>query len=58
MEEARTAMIEAGKASAEVLKWTAMFGKKMSELGFRLLPGFAQVPFDTLGDVSRGTKAS
>lgn len=58
MEEARTAMINAGKASAEVLKWTAAFGKKMSELGFPASSGgFAQVPFDTLGDVFRGTKA-
>ena len=57
MEEARTALIEAGKASAEVLKWTAMFGKKMVELGFPPSSGgFAQVPFDTLGDVFRGTK--
>jgi hypothetical protein len=58
MEQARAAMIEAGKASAEVLKWTAAFGKKMVDLGFPPTSGgFAQVPFDTLGDVFRGTKA-
>ena len=57
MEAARTAMIEAGKASAEVLKWSATFNKKMAELGFPPSSGgFAQAPFDTLGDVFRGTK--
>jgi hypothetical protein len=57
MESVRTAMIEAGKASAEVLKWTAAYGKKMAELGFpSSYGGFSQVPFDTLGDFFRGTK--
>jgi uroporphyrinogen-III decarboxylase len=57
MEKARTALIEAGKASAEVLKWAAAFNQKMVELGFPPSSGgFAQVPFDTLGDIFRGTK--
>jgi hypothetical protein len=58
MEQARAAVIEAGKQSAELLKWLALYGKKMKELGFPPSSGgFAQVPFDTLGDVFRGTKA-
>ncbi|MBI5250595.1 MAG: hypothetical protein HY912_13980 [Desulfomonile tiedjei] len=57
MESVRTAMIEAGKASAETLKWAAAYGKKMAELGFPpSYGGFSQVPFDTLGDFFRGTK--
>jgi uroporphyrinogen-III decarboxylase len=57
MEEARTAMIEAGKASAELLKWLTAYGRKMVELGFPPSSGgYSQVPFDTLGDVFRGTK--
>ena len=57
MESVRTAMIEAGKASAETLKWAAVYGKKMTELGFpSSYGGFSQVPFDTLGDFFRGTK--
>jgi hypothetical protein len=58
MEQARAAVIEAGKQSAELLKWLGTYGKKMAELGFPASSGgFAQVPFDTLGDVFRGTKA-
>jgi hypothetical protein len=58
MEAARNAMIEAGKASAELLKGMAAYGKRMAEAGFPPSSGgFAQVPFDTLGDVFRGTKA-
>ncbi|MGD9503484.1 MAG: uroporphyrinogen decarboxylase family protein [Syntrophobacteraceae bacterium] len=57
MEASRAAMIETAKASAELLKWAGAFGKRMAEMG---LPapsgGYAQVPFDTLGDVFRGTK--
>jgi len=57
MESMRTAMIEAGKASAETLKWAAAYGKRMAELGFPAsYGGFSQVPFDTLGDFFRGTK--
>ena len=57
MEAARSVMIEAGRASSEVLKWIGLFGKKSAELGFPApVGGFAQVPFDTLGDYFRGTK--
>ncbi len=57
MEAARNAMIEAGKASAEVLKWAGAFSGKLTELGYPLpTAGLAQVPFDTLGDFFRGTK--
>lgn len=57
MESVRSALIEAGKASAETLKWAAVYGKKMTELGFpSSYGGFSQVPFDTLGDFFRGTK--
>lgn len=57
MEGARNAMIEAGKASAEVLKWAGAFSRKLIELGFPLpSAGLTQVPFDTLGDFFRGTK--
>ena len=57
MEAARNAMIEAAEASATVLKWHGEFHKKATELGFPALAGGkAQVPFDTLGDLFRGTK--
>jgi uroporphyrinogen-III decarboxylase len=57
MEAARSAMIEAGRAAAEVLKRSAEYTREMNELGFPTpTGGFAQVPFDTLGDVFRGTK--
>lgn len=57
MEQARQAMIDAGKKSQEVLKWAAAFSKKMGDLGFPASSGgFSQVPFDTLGDFFRGTK--
>jgi uroporphyrinogen-III decarboxylase len=57
MESARTALIEAGRASTETLKWAVQFHKKMIELGFPAASGgFSQVPFDTLGDLFRGTK--
>jgi uroporphyrinogen-III decarboxylase len=57
MEAARSAAIEAGRAAAEVLEWSGKYTKKMNELGFPTpTGGFAQVPFDTLGDVFRGTK--
>lgn len=57
MEAARNALIEAGRAAAEVMKWVAEFGRKMAGLGFPPSSGgYAQVPFDTLGDVFRGTR--
>jgi hypothetical protein len=57
MEAARKAIMEAAEASAEVLRWTAKFGQRMTDLGFPgSSGGYAQVPFDTLGDVFRGTK--
>ncbi|MEW6137243.1 MAG: uroporphyrinogen decarboxylase family protein [Thermodesulfobacteriota bacterium] len=57
MEAARNAMIEAAKASAEVLKWAGAFAKKLIDMGFPIPSGgYSQVPFDTLGDVFRGTK--
>ncbi len=57
MEAARNALIEAGRKSAEILKWAAQFHKKMTELGFPAAAGgFSQVPFDTLGDLFRGTR--
>jgi uroporphyrinogen-III decarboxylase len=57
MEAARTALIEAAKASAEVWKWAGIYSAKMVELGFPpAVGGFAQVPFDTLGDFFRGTR--
>ncbi len=57
MEAARNAMLEAAQASAEVLKWTGKFNQKATELGFPAIAGGkAQVPFDTLGDLFRGTK--
>ncbi|MGB6068584.1 MAG: uroporphyrinogen decarboxylase family protein [Desulfomonilaceae bacterium] len=57
MESVRTALLEAGKASAETMKWAAAYGKKMTGLGFPpSYGGFSQVPFDTLGDFFRGTK--
>ncbi len=57
MESTLTAMLEAARASAEVLKWAGAFHKKATELGFPALAGGkAQVPFDTLGDVFRGTR--
>ena len=57
MDAARKALIEAAEASREVLKWTGAFGQKMTSLGFPPASGgFAQVPFDTLGDMFRGTR--
>jgi len=57
MEAARNAMIQAAEASATILKWHGGFHKKATELGFPALAGGkAQVPFDTLGDLFRGTK--
>jgi uroporphyrinogen-III decarboxylase len=57
MEAARSALMEAAKASAEVLKWAGALGAKLKDLGFPASSGgFAQVPFDTLGDLFRGTK--
>lgn len=57
VEAARNAMAAAGQASVEILKWAGEFHKKALELGFPALAGGkAQVPFDTLGDLYRGTK--
>ncbi|HVN95117.1 MAG TPA: uroporphyrinogen decarboxylase family protein [Syntrophorhabdaceae bacterium] len=55
--ETLEALKRAGEKSAEIASYTRDFSVKVREAGFPMQTGgFAQAPFDTLGDYFRGTK--
>ena len=57
MEAARAALMEASREALDNLNWNSAYKQEMVGLGFPpAAGGFAEVPFDALGDVFRGTQ--
>ena len=57
MEAARSALMDASREALDNLNWSVAYSQEMVKLGFPAgMGGFAEVPFDALGDVFRGTQ--